>query len=283
VKNTNIQWADDTVNPTSGCDGCELWVKGKGGPCYAGNFHETRLAQSLPTLYDPVFTNVREIPGRMAKAVRCMDLTGKDRPTKPWLNGLRRKIFAGDLGDIFSNGISLEFLKEEIIDIALSPNGARHDLLLLTKQPHAAWRFSVWLKNHHGIEWPDNVWIGTSVTSASTKSRLKSLRAIPAKHRFLSMEPVYGDPKLTTKDIDGIDWMIIGGESDQGVHQGRIFQVDWARDIIELGVKTDTAVFVKQMGSQPIDSGMNLILKDHHGGDWSEWPDDVKVRQMPPE
>jgi hypothetical protein len=69
-KGTDIQWCDDTVNPTTGCSGCELWVPGKGGPCYAGNQHERRLAKALPGLYDPVFTNVRLAPGRTAEAAR---------------------------------------------------------------------------------------------------------------------------------------------------------------------------------------------------------------------
>lgn len=270
-KGTGIQWADDTVNPTSGCDGCELWTPGQGGPCYAGNLHETRLAKSLPTLYDPVFTNVRLIPGRMLKALRCMDYTGKvARPEKPWMGMTARKIFVGDLGDIFSKAVPFDFLKNEIIDPARK---SPHHIQLLTKQPQRALQFANWLNE----PWPENVWIGTSITGAVSVGRIKHLIQIPALHRFLSIEPLVNDPGLTAAMIVGIDWMIIGGESDQGSRAARPFDPQWARDIINLGKQTGIAVFVKQLGSRPV--GLTLI--DTHGGEWDEWPDDLKVRQMP--
>jgi protein gp37 len=276
-KKTGINWCDDTVNPTSGCDGCELWIPGQGGPCYAGNFHEMRLSKSLPLLYDPVFTNVRLIPGRMAKAVRCMDLVGKARPEKPWLDGLRRKIFVGDLGDIFSAAVTFDFLKAEIIDVAMSKDGSRHDLLLLTKQPQRAALFASWL----GIPWPENVWVGVSITSKASLPRISQLLNIPATHRYLSIEPLVSDPHLTPAHIQGLDWMIVGGESDQGTKQARPFQVEWAEKIIDLGQQTNTAVFIKQLGSRPRSGNSDCFIRDSHGGDWLEWDNHLRVRQMP--
>lgn len=246
MKSTGINWTDDTTNPTSGCDGCELWIPGRGGPCYAGTLHETRLAKSLPTLYDPDFRNVRLIPGRMAKAVRCMDLANQERPKKPWLNGHRRKIFVGDLGDIFSSAVPFEYLKSEIIDIALSQNGLRHDLQLLTKQPQRAAEFAAWLRDR-GVPWPDNVWVGTSITSGNTaKSRIGHLAKIPARNKYLSLEPLVGEPGLTKELVSGvINWMIIGGESHQGSLLARPFDLKWAYDCIGLGRECGIAVFVK--------------------------------------
>ncbi len=269
-KKTGIQWCDDTVNPTSGCDGCELWVPGQGGPCYAGNLHENRLSKSLPTLYDPVFTNVRLIPGRMVKALRCMDLTGIARPAKPWLGTTPRKVFVGDLGDVFSKAVPFDFLKAEIIDLA---RHCPHHIQLLTKQPQRALQFAAWLNE----PWPENVWVGTSITGAASLPRIKYLSQIPATQRFLSIEPLINDPKLTAQTIAGIDWMIIGGESDQGPLAARPFDPQWARDVVNLGQQTGVAVFVKQLGSRPI----RLTLSDTHGGEWDEWPDDLKIRQMP--
>jgi protein gp37 len=278
-KDTGIHWCDDSVNPTSGCDGCELWLPGQGGTCYAGNFHETRLAKALPLLYDPVFTNVRLIPGRMAKAVRCMDLAGRSRPEKPWLNNLRRKIFVGDLGDIFSAAVPFDYLKREIIDVAYNKDGSRHDLLLLTKQPQREAQFANWLMTQ-GVSWPENVWVGTSITNRASLPRIKHLVQIPASHRFLSLEPLIGDPELTATQLHGIDWIIIGGESDQGSHPGRPFQVGWAEQVINLGRQTGVAVFVKQLGSHPV-SSRPLTLTDKHGGDWENWEPALRVRQMP--
>lgn len=287
MKQTGIQWSDDTCNPTSGCDGCELWVPGVGGPCYAGNFHEARLAKSLPHLYDPSFTNVRLIPGRIAKALRCQDLRGQPRlatrktEAKPWLDGLARKIFVGDLGDIFSAAVPFDYLKTEIIDEATSTSGQRHDLLLLTKQPARAVQFASWLVAQN-IQWPDNVWIGTSITGKASLPRIRHLQQVPARYRFLSLEPLVEDPDLTPAMVTGIHQIIIGGESDQGERKGRGFDLDWARKLINLGAATSTAVFIKQLGSRPIDHGQVLRLRDKHGGDWHEWPDQaLKVRQLP--
>lgn len=272
MKGTGIQWCDDTVNPTSGCDGCELWIPGRGGSCYAGNFHETRLSKSLPQLYDKDFTNVRTIPDRVKKVLRCISLTGKNRPNKEWLNGLRRKIFVGDLGDIFSAAVSFEFLEEEIFIPAI---GSPHDLLLLTKQPQQAIKFANWLSKR-GIPWPDNIWIGTSITGKASTSRTKYLREIPALHKYLSLEPLIQDPELNESIEDAVEWLIVGGESDQGQSKARFFDLAWPREIISLGQALRIAVFVKQLGSN-----CGLTLVDHHGGDWTEWPNHLRVRQMP--
>lgn len=279
MKNTGIQWCDDTVNPTSGCDGCELWVPDVGGPCYAGNFHQKRLALSLPHLYSPNFRDVRTIPGRIAKMIRCMDLQGIDRAEKPWLNGLRRKIFVGDLGDIFSRDVPFEYLKSEIIDLATTKAGVRHDLQLLTKQPKRAAAFSDWLRDQ-GCAWPDNVWIGTSITSNVKLGRIEALRGVAAKHRFLSLEPLIGPVELAGR-LEGFDWLIVGGESDQDEFRGRDFHVEWALDIITVGKSESVAVFVKQLGSHPFANNMPLALQDHHGGNWLEWNAQLRVRQMP--
>ena len=190
-KGTAIQWCDDTVNPTTGCDGCELHVPGKGGPCYAGVLHETRLALSLPQLYAPKFTEVRLAPGRMKKAVALPDLRGKARPGKPWLDGMPRLIFVGDLGDVFSKGVPFDYLYDEVILNAASVQGSRHVLMLLTKQPKRMAEFAAYLEAR-GVEWPENVWAGTSVTSAANASRIDGLGGVPAKVRFVSYEPALG-------------------------------------------------------------------------------------------
>lgn len=202
-KGTNIEWADDTANPTSGCDGCELWsivhdavgsiVPPRGeGPCYAGNLHEKRLAKSLPELYDANFFNVRTIAGRAKKAVGAVDLWDKPRPEKPWLGGYPRVIFWGDLGDIFSKNVPFDFLADELIGAIRSPKGRLHGHLLLTKQPGRAAMFARWLKDDRGIDWPANIWTGTSITSRASLRRIDALCHVPGR-RFLSVEPLVED------------------------------------------------------------------------------------------
>lgn len=301
-RTTYIQWCDTTVNATSGCDGCELWkflesLQRFGGPCYAGNLHEGRLSKAMPNLYAADFTEVRLIPGRMAKAAAYSDLTGTERPDKPWLNGLPRVIFVGDMGDLFSKDVPFEFIRDEVIRIATGKNGRRHIWMLLTKQPSRAAKFWHWLEEA-GIAWPENVWIGTSVTTQATLSRAKALKFMPATVRFLSLEPQW-EPIDIEPTLDGsIHLVIQGGESDQRGHEAHRFELDWARAARNSCRRAKVAYLLKQLGSRCIDERNGIAghtlrvspeyaglisrrLKDSHGGDMDEWPEDLRVREFP--
>lgn len=88
MKNTGIQWATDTANPTSGCAGCELArpsLPENERVCYAYQVHMNRLRHSLPDLYAQSFFDVRLIPGRIAQYARGRDLRGAEKKDKPWL------------------------------------------------------------------------------------------------------------------------------------------------------------------------------------------------------
>ncbi len=293
-KDTDIQWSDSTVNPTTGCDGCELWDVIKKGPCYAGNYHETRMARSLPKLYAPDFTEVRMIPGRMAKAAAWSDLTGTDRPEKPWLDGRPRVIFVEDMGDLFSRAVTFDFLKAELIDVALSPKGARHIWMVLTKRPGRLGKFATWLRATFGLVWPENIWVGTSVTNAATLKRVDKLMMVPASTRFLSVEPLIESIPLAPwfsqefwdmgepGDCPAFRLVIVGGESDQPGHDARPFEVDWGIELLADSDVPGVSFFWKQMGSNLIDShGERIKLRDSHGGDWDEWPLHLRVREFP--
>lgn len=305
-QDTDIQWSDSTVNPTTGCDGCELWKPRVGGPCYAGNFHEQRLARSLPKLYAPNFDEVRLAPGRMARAAAWPDLAGTDRPDKPWLNGLPRVIFVGDMGDLFSEAVPFEYLRDEVIEVARSPKGRRHVWMLLTKQPQRMAEFSEWLGGH--AAWPENVWAGASLTNRASLWRIRHLLSTKAHCRFLSVEPMVQELSVAEAlwvgpeggwEYEGsrrqmVQLVIVGGESAQGSNRGRWFDVQWARNIIEECRRAEVSAFIKQLGSRPyfVDENPNITsmdnefdqpikLRDSHGGDWSEWADFLKVREFP--
>jgi protein gp37 len=85
-KATLIQWCDSTVNPVMGCAGCELWNESR-RQCYAGKLHQFRKSNKG---FSPDFLKPRLFPGRTSEAAGWADLTGTDRPDKPWLNGLPR-------------------------------------------------------------------------------------------------------------------------------------------------------------------------------------------------
>lgn len=190
---TNISWCDSTVNPTTGCDGCELWDGRKVRKCYAGNWHEKRLARSMPQLYDADFKNVRLAPGRMMQAANWPDLTGKPRPDKPHLDGLPRLIFVGDMGDFGSKKVPTKYIVEEIIGAIKSPAGRRHFWLLLTKQIRRLADISIAIG---GL--PDNCMAMTTVTTQhAAKVRMPQLLRVECKYRGVSAEPLLGRIDMT--------------------------------------------------------------------------------------
>jgi len=98
----------------------------------------------------------------------------------------------------------------------------------------------------------------------------------PAAVRFVSFEPLLED--LGDVDLTGIDWAIIGGESGPGA---RPMAIDWARALVEQCAATGTACFVKQLGANARVGPFQLAHNSRKGGDPSEWPEDLRVREWP--
>lgn len=249
--------------------------------CYAGKLHCNKgLNGEKPDKwvnkgYAPTFERVTCFAGRMAKMARKRDLTGQPRPGKPWLDGLPRSIFVSDMGDALSSCVDFGFLKDEIIGAVSSPEGVRHIWPWVTKRPARMAEFARWLREEHGIPWPDNLVAMTSVIDQRMARAVDDLRKVPARLRGLSVEPLLEPGKI---DLEGIGWAIVGGES--GPH-GRPFDLASARDLRDECRQRGIACFVKQLGRRPVENGHALKLRDPHGGDWSEWPGDLRVREMP--
>jgi protein gp37 len=224
--------------------------------------------------FAPQFEAVTKFPGRMAKAACSSDLFGKLRPDKPWLNLLPRLFFVSDMADALSAGIDFEYLEEEIIDVVASNRGRQHLWLWLTKKPKDMAKFALYLAKKHK-SWPENLVAMTSVTSQDTIWRAEALESVPARFRGLSVEPLWGE---VTLPLNGISWCIVGGQSGPGATP---FDLAWARSVQRQCKKTGTAFFVKQLGAKPVADGKALDLEDPHGGDWNEWPSDLRVREMP--
>lgn len=274
--NTPIQWCDSTVNPVMGCEGCELWTDSV-KRCYAGDLHRMR---SKNKGFASRFEVPELFPGRTTDIARTKDLTGNDRPDKPWLDGLPRLIFVSDMGDALSNSVPFDYLRQQIVDVARSGKGSRHRWLWLTKRPGRMAQFSDWLSQHGG-EWPANLWAGTSVTGPDSFGRARDLLSVGNDEtvRFLSVEPQLSAVDLTSL-VDHYDWMIHGGESSTRGN-ARPFQIDWATELRDVCAEAGVPYFLKQLGSNPRLDGERLSLNDGHGGDWIEWPEDLRVRQMP--
>jgi protein gp37 len=174
--------------------------------------------------------------------------------------------------------VPFEFLRDEIIQNVRSDLGLRHRWLWLSKRPERMAEFSKWLKKQ-GIKWPGNLWAGTSVTSQATTKRLKHLLKVGDKttRRFLSLEPQTEDIKVGDW-LTGLDWVVQGGESG---HRARPFDIDWGRQIARECRQRHIPYFLKQLGDVVVHNGKRLSFCDNRAGDWSEWPKDLRVRQVP--
>ena len=154
-----------------------------------------------------------------------------------------------------------------------------------------------------GHDWPlPNVQLGVSVEDQATADeRIPVLLELPAALRWVSYEPALGPvdfdgwvPNRPTRDGPSnvgavLDWIVIGGESGPGA---RPFDLAWARSTIEAGRAWGVPVFVKQFGRRPyqrVRGGFldpegepsSFGLRDQKGGDMIEWPEDLRVREMP--
>lgn len=277
-KETEIQWADSTLNLQMGCDGCELWTPTK-RICYAGiRIDDDHFAgrKGWPKSFDrpELFLD------RLEPALRWSDLCGTERPKRPWFpKTMPRLIFLNDMGDTFSKLLPLDWMAPYLHAMGNSP----HQFLLLTKRPSRAAEFS---RQH---PFPANFWIGTSVTSATTAGRVEQLlRVEGGALKFVSFEPIYSE--IPERCFDGIQWAIFGGESGTN-------PTPTCMDHIAKGLKTARAFgiapFVKQLGGKPyfhaslgdLDDeyptrvAFNVI--DNHGGRMEEWPDLLQVREFP--
>jgi len=178
------------------------------------------------------------------------------------------------MGDAMSEEIDFEYLKTEIVDVAASARGSQHIWLWLTKVPKRMAEFGRWLPSQERT-WPDNLVAMTSVTSRQTVVRAKQLKAVPSRFKGLSVEPLWGQ---VTLPLDGIDWCIVGGQSGEAP---KPFDLAWAEDLRDQCKASKTAFFVKQLGGAPEANNKRIELNDEHGGDWNEWPVQLRIREMP--
>ena len=235
-----IEWTEATWNPVTGCTqvspGC--------GHCYAKTFAER-------------FRNVPNHPYEMG-----FDLTLRpDRLEQPLLWKRPRTIFVNSMSDLFHEEIPFEFV-EQVFDVMRRDD--HHIFQVLTKR-HI--QLAALAKR---LPWPEHVWMGVSIESQRWTERVDALRTVPAKVRFLSCEPLLGD--LGSLDLDGIDWVIAGGESGA---RARPMRIDWARSIRDETVSAGIPFFFKQWGAHDesgIRRGKKAAGRFLDGRTWDEMP-----------
>lgn len=150
----------------------------------------------------------------------------------------------------------------------------QHTYQILTKRSDR-------ILDHLPADWGEgypNVWLGVSVEDNDAVYRVKELQNIPAKVRFLSVEPLLGSVDLG--ELSGIHWVIIGGESgnDNGEYLYRPCESVWIEHILLQCARQGIPAFVKQMGTY---LSKQLKMKDRHGGDIEEFPAHLRLREMP--
>ncbi|OGR40687.1 MAG: hypothetical protein A2X35_09270 [Elusimicrobia bacterium GWA2_61_42] len=122
----------------------------------------------------------------------------------------------------------------------------RHSYQILTKRPE---RILNHLPSAWGSGWP-NAWIGASVETSDYARRIDLLREVPARIRFLSLEPLLGP--LPNLSLDGIHWVIVGGESGPGY---RPCNPNWVRSIRDQCLEAAVPFFFKQWGGRTSKAG----------------------------
>jgi protein gp37 len=208
-----------------------------------------------------------------------------------------RQVFVCSMTDLFG-----EFVKDEWIDkvYAVMALAEQHTFLCLTKRPARRLKylagsapctqFADLMHSQHigAATWPGwplpNVLEGTSVCTQEEADKLIPIMLqTPAALRWLSIEPILEAIEIPLCHM--LDWVVVGGESGQ---RARPTHVSWIRSIIEQCKAACCPVFCKQLGKHPMintEPGVPLLapleLCDPKGGDFFEWPADLRVRQMP--
>lgn len=246
---TGIEWTDAVWNPMTGCTklsaGCDH--------CYA----ETVAHRRTRDLYLRQLP-VKETPGNRADpfAPRFWE----DRLADPlhWKKPLR--IFVNSMSDVFHAHFSFDMIAAVFSTMVAAD---WHQFQLLTKRPERALRLA------DRLPWPEQLWLGTSVENMTVARRVDDLRRTPAAVKFLSAEPLLGP--MDNLDLDGIDWVIGGGESGAGA---RPCDPAWARGLRDQCLEAGVPFFWKQWGGYTPKAGGRVL----DGRTWEEYPRELATR-----
>ena len=235
---SKIEWTEITWNPVTGCskvsEGCLH--------CYA-----ERMAKRLHAMGQPNYIN-------------CFKVTCHDHMLeKPLGWKSSRRIFVNSMSDLFHKRVSDDFV-EKVFSVMARAHW--HRFQVLTKRAERLRDLS------STLDWPENVWMGVTVENADCVSRIDCLRAIGAKVKFLSLEPLLGP--LPDMDLTGIDWVIVGGESGPGA---RPMEEEWVLPIKEQCESAGVAFFFKQWGG----TNKKKAGRELQGQTWDQMPEFSEV------
>jgi len=233
AQQSTIEWTDTTWNPVIGCRKVSAGCKN----CYA-----ERMAKRLAAMASADRESGRN-PGKKAAYLKILTPRGRwngsvfldesavDEPLS-WRSP--RVIFVNSMSDLFHEDVPLDFVAR-ILDVAR--RSPQHTYQILTKRAHRVAEMDA------ELDWPRNVWMGTSVEDSRVLDRVHHLQRTSAKVKFLSVEPLLGP--ISRLPLEGIDWVIVGGESGPNA---RPMDGDWVRQIRDQCNRYQIPFFFKQWG-----------------------------------
>ena len=235
---SSIEWTESTWNPVTGCTkvspGC--------AHCYA-----ERMAKRLKAMGQPNYAN------GFAVTLHEHALELPLRWRKP------QTIFVNSMSDLFHEKVPTDFIAR-VFDVMCRADW--HRFQILTKRSARLRELASCL------EWPAHIWMGVTIETQDYLYRADDLRQTPAAVRFLSLEPLLGP--LTRFDLDGIDWVIVGGESGP---KARPMRESWVTDVRDQCLAAGVPFFFKQWG------GVNKKKRGRllDGRTWDEMPASVSA------
>lgn len=210
---SQIEWTDATWNPVTGCTkvspGCKF--------CYA-----ERMAGRLHAMQQHRYRNA------FRSTLQPDLLEAPLRWSRP------RVIFVNSMSDLFHEEVPDAYIAAVFDTIKRADH---HVFQVLTKRSDRLRELAPLLS------WPRNLWMGVSVENQDYVHRVRDLQRVPARTRFLSMEPLLGPVRRLP--LAGIHWVIVGGESGPGA---RPMHPDWARAIRDRCRQRGVPFFFKQWG-----------------------------------
>jgi protein gp37 len=240
MQKTKIDWTEEVWNPSIGCtkisEGCTH--------CYAEVMAKRLQAMGIPEYKDGFKFKI--LPERLKDPLK------RKKPTM---------FFVNSMSDLFYEKMPYSYL-DDVFNVILST--PQHTYQILTKR---AENMAKYFSNRTV---PGNVWLGVTVENAKYKNRIDYLRKISAPVRFVSFEPLLG--QLGTLNLDGIHWVIVGGESGP---YARPMKKEWVVEILRQVKDRNIPFFFKQWGTYGPDGikrnkkvNGNILL----GMVWHEYP-----------
>ena len=212
---SSIEWTEMTWNPTTGC---------------------TKLSPGCKYCYAEIMT--RRLKGMgLEKYCNGFELAmHEDALEIPFSWKKPKLVFVNSMSDLFHKDIPLSFIQKVF---AVMNENRQHVFQVLTK------RADILLEHSDKLNWTPNIWMGVTVENADVLSRIDCLKLTPAHLKFLSCEPLLGP--LGAIDLNGIDWVIVGGESGQNP---RPMKEEWVVEIKEQCEAMGVPFFFKQWGGR---------------------------------